>query len=69
MQDISREQVSAAMSEVIFTSNNPKDRNAERRQAVEEFLIGKPNRQWTQGSVHDMILSDLKSYPEWENEE
>lgn len=68
MQEVTRDEISAIMHAVVVDGATPKDRNQQRRNAVEEFLSSKPNYQGLQGTAHDMIMSDLHSYPEWENE-
>lgn len=67
MTDVTREDISNVLSQPV-QGDTIEERNANRRLAVEEFLSGTPNIQWTQGKMHDMILSDLESYPEWEKE-
>jgi hypothetical protein len=67
-EGVTREEISQVMRDATLTGDTVAERNAERRAAVEEFLRGVPNQEWTQGTQHDMILSDLVSYPEWERE-
>jgi len=72
MSDITRLDISAAMKMANVpaqVASTVAERNEARRQAVVEFLKDKPNSKGTQGSIHDMILSDLENYPEWESEE
>jgi hypothetical protein len=68
---ISRKQVARVMRTTDVDGLTTVDeRNAARRNAVEEFLAGETTvATWVQGSETDMILSDLQSYREWEKED
>lgn len=65
---IERSEISEVMSGT-FLGGSPVERNEQRRAAVVEFLKDKPDHVGLAGSEHSMILSDLKSYPEWERED
>lgn len=67
---ITREDIENVMNAVVINdiTLTMDERNELRRQAVVEFLEGKPNSMGLQGDEHSMILSDLKSYPAWEEE-
>lgn len=67
MSDISRADIGQVILTAAVDADTPEGRNEQRKQAVIEFLADKPNGQGVQGTVHDMILSDLHSYPGWEN--
>lgn len=68
-EQITRDMVEACMSGPHVTANTPAGRNIQRRAKVEELLHGTANPQWTQGTAHDMIVSDLPSYNGWEKED
>lgn len=68
MSEITRDEISLAMQQAVVDGETAEDRNAQRRAAVEEFLASQPNGAGLQGSVHDMIMSDLESYKEWEDD-
>lgn len=67
MTDITRVDIEEAMKAAVVDADTPESRNEQRKQAVVEYLADKPDGRGTQGTIHEMILSDLKSYPEWEN--
>lgn len=65
---IMRQDIEDVIQSTVVVGDTPAERNEQRRQAVMEFLSNKPNSPGLQGSEHDMILSDLKSYRGWEIE-
>lgn len=65
---IERSEISQVMTGP-FDGATPDERNSLRYAAVVEFLKDKPDHVGLAGSEHSMILSDLKSYPEWEQED
>ncbi len=67
MSDITRVDIEEVMKSATTDGATPEDRNAQRRAAVEAYLVNKPNGRGPMGTIHGMILSDLESYPEWEN--
>lgn len=67
MSDITRVQIEEVIKNAVVDADTAEERNNQRREAVEEFLRSQPDGRGTQGTIHSMILSDLKSYPGWEN--
>lgn len=68
MSDINRSEISEVLAQSV-SGNTIEERNSNRRELVVEFLNNRTSITWLQGSSHDMILSDLESYPEWERED
>lgn len=68
MTEIKREDISEILGQQ-YDGNSVNERNQQRREAVQEYLQNRSNATGLQGTVHDMILSDLQFYPEWEREE
>jgi len=66
---VMREDIEEVMANAFAMGETVAERNEQRRQAVIEFLKDKPNSRGYHGSEHDMILSDLDSYPQWEQED
>lgn len=66
---IMREDIEEVMRSADTTGLTVAERNEQRRQAVAEFLKGKPDSPGFHGSEHTMIMSDLDSYPQWEKED
>lgn len=64
---ITRENISHVMIDCKPQTASATSRNNERVEAVRTFLEGH-TAVGLQGTEYDMILSDLPSYPEWEDE-